>query len=814
LRLPDEPDRMEDIVVSSEETVSTSQGLNGLELYTVGSDLLEYSHEILVQDSHEILVQDPHEILVQESVTIENDSAFSKEELVLGNGQQVQKILSYAEKFRGRPPKFEASEVDSSGQAWYTCTVCNVKCTGRSELLHHMRTHDKDKPFFCKVCGSNFKQVVHLRAHMRMHTGEKPFACTVCSKHFRQKAILDQHMRTHTQDKPYKCTEDGCSRGFTQKTSLKNHLRSHKTGKLSENYRKKEPPPQPPPLAVELTPQTSSMGRADDSSNKPVIQGIQVVNKPEIPVPTKRPVRIIDHRKSPQNKSGKFKTTIVKMTASQFQDYISKKYPNIYLQQPQTSDQNAKEAVEATETDGCQSPAVIDLSKANSYQSFIDSPSCHSLSVIDSSKAIICEPLSAINRSDAANADCSSYANFKDFSEKKPSKNSRQAAVSCQLQCTAFGEMTDSVSCPQEKIDPVKKPNQVAEPFLNFVNLHKPGLETERPSWNLVQLLEELAARWNRMEPEQKNKFSDQESNPGISVFKQPQAQFKLQQVSDSTAIKSTPIGTGSEPIKNGPLKDDSIIGTVFHKPATANQVVLQQFPHEDGNVYEIAMEGVSLEGAGHHTTDIVVISPVRKLKTYPSPKRHLKRSLQTNGTNPKTICYDKNIPIFNGPTSIIGPTLIAAPVIRPTTQLVTELSRANLRSISVTRPSHKSNLCEMSTSLPVLNEPTELTNATDIIEGATDLLEGPTDLGERADISNDENLNEMATEEELVESNVSFVIDDSGEMLVLEHQSKQGLQGDQGLPGDPGLEGDQSLLSGENYEDENIENLYSIYQL
>ena len=52
------------------------------------------------------------------------------------------------------------------------------------------------------------------------------------------------------------------------------------------------------------------------------------------------------------------------------------------------------------------------------------------------------------------------------------------------------------------------------------------------------------------------------------------------------------------------------------------------------------------------------------------------------------------------------------------------------------------------------------------------------------------------------------------GEMLVLEHQSKQGLQGDQGLPGDPGLEGDQSQLSGENYEDENIENLYSIYQL
>ncbi len=62
-------------------------------------------------------------------------------------------------KYRGRPPKFEASEVDGEGRVWYACSVCSLKFEVRSELMQHMRTHNRERPFHCKICGLNFKQV-------------------------------------------------------------------------------------------------------------------------------------------------------------------------------------------------------------------------------------------------------------------------------------------------------------------------------------------------------------------------------------------------------------------------------------------------------------------------------------------------------------------------------------------------------------------------------------------------------------------------------------------------------------------------------
>ncbi len=68
-------------------------------------------------------------------------------------------ICSFLGKYRGRPPKFEASEVDGEGRVWYACSVCSLKFEVRSELMQHMRTHNRERPFHCKICGLNFKQV-------------------------------------------------------------------------------------------------------------------------------------------------------------------------------------------------------------------------------------------------------------------------------------------------------------------------------------------------------------------------------------------------------------------------------------------------------------------------------------------------------------------------------------------------------------------------------------------------------------------------------------------------------------------------------
>ncbi len=71
-------------------------------------------------------------------------------------------VCSFLGKYRGRPPKFEASEVDGEGRVWYACSVCSLKFEVRSELMQHMRTHNRERPFHCKICGLNFKQVPYL----------------------------------------------------------------------------------------------------------------------------------------------------------------------------------------------------------------------------------------------------------------------------------------------------------------------------------------------------------------------------------------------------------------------------------------------------------------------------------------------------------------------------------------------------------------------------------------------------------------------------------------------------------------------------
>ncbi|KAJ8927824.1 hypothetical protein NQ314_019706 [Rhamnusium bicolor] len=47
-----------------------------------------------------------------------------------------------------------------------------------------MRTHTKEKPYMCNVCGKTMSMQCHLVQHMRSHTGEKPFKCPECDKAF------------------------------------------------------------------------------------------------------------------------------------------------------------------------------------------------------------------------------------------------------------------------------------------------------------------------------------------------------------------------------------------------------------------------------------------------------------------------------------------------------------------------------------------------------------------------------------------------------------------------------------------------------
>jgi len=998
---------MEEIVVTAEETVATQPiYMDGLQLFfeQTGTEI-QYSNEILVQES-------PTLELDVDSIEVSED----KSDRNCAVQKSSRSPITYTEKFRGRPPKFEASEVDSQGQVWYECTVCHIKYSGRCELLQHMRTHDKERPFFCKICGSNFKQVVHLRAHMRMHTGEKPFKCSVCARNFRQKAILDQHMRTHTQDKPYKCTETGCNKEFTQKTSLKNHQRSHRSGKLSELYGRKDLPNPPPILrpnqdksrkrsaaaqkgslrkkttsdiekAIHLPPLlasvsnitgittlldnttrngistsavtpvshliTTTSGSGSSTSNAP----LTVQSTASKPVTTT--TKIIDNRTETAKRDGKFLTTVVRMTPTQFQEYLSRKYPKLKGKNAPLENSSPVSSPAVIPTLSCQQlngkTVTVTEAATTRLESTVTATTPNSLDI----QHILEEtPVPALHQ-----LQVSKSCEFP--SVDKTASLDRDEVHGDGISGTGQVETKDGVEVAMEK------QKQVTGSFLAYVNLCRPLLQAEEPELTRIEVVEELAKRWNRLKGEEKTKFADlakqseykqqyemrgspaavlnveeqqgtmqpvlparpdtgrqkpcialvsQTCQPDQSANSNTRLHAKMKahtapKSKDST--KTTTIGSTSS--SSSSLFDlEAMAGSVFGREGderggkegegglddqqsnnnSQNQVVLKQLPHRNGEVYEVAMERVNIDGpAPGEKNNIVVISPVRKLRTYPSPKRprppannkqrhDTPYAAGTSGCNSSKLLRSLDLSI--SPSTLASPfvDVITSGQLASSTNAVQDslhqlppgltnelqdrlLSPPTAADLStngiafITALPSKSELqhqqkvdslivCSRgdggtpTDTLPILGQTTgggERENAS--MAGVMHQLNGEgsngrnvvDELGERADISNDENLNEMASvavagelsEEEvgvavgggvgdagvttagvgtsrisgtgqIVESNLSFVIEDSGELHVLE---------------------ESGILCSESYADpiqfdvqDNIENLYSIYEI
>jgi len=98
----------------------------------------------------------------------------------------------------------------------------------KSNLLKHIRTHTKEKPYKCSSpgCYKSFAHSSTLREHMNIHANKHPHVCTYegCSKRFTNASNLTRHIRTHTGEKPYICSE--CGKGFAQSGNLKSHFQT------------------------------------------------------------------------------------------------------------------------------------------------------------------------------------------------------------------------------------------------------------------------------------------------------------------------------------------------------------------------------------------------------------------------------------------------------------------------------------------------------------------------------------------------------------------------------------------------------------
>ena len=127
----------------------------------------------------------------------------------------------------------------------FTCRWCDFRCSRKSSLLFHEKSHSDHKPFVCDKCGKGYDKVVYLKRHMKTHTKSKlqmrldnaSYFCEECGKGFTQKEYLSKHLKRHyrrnnPESEKAICSE--CGKTFTELSYLTKHIKYRHKGKITE----------------------------------------------------------------------------------------------------------------------------------------------------------------------------------------------------------------------------------------------------------------------------------------------------------------------------------------------------------------------------------------------------------------------------------------------------------------------------------------------------------------------------------------------------------------------------------------------------
>ena len=85
-----------------------------------------------------------------------------------------------------------------TGEKPFACETCDKKIAKKSNLIVHQATHSEVKSFKCSICPEErfFKTKDGLNHHMVYHY-EPKFSCSQCEYKSHTKSNLKHHIKTH-----------------------------------------------------------------------------------------------------------------------------------------------------------------------------------------------------------------------------------------------------------------------------------------------------------------------------------------------------------------------------------------------------------------------------------------------------------------------------------------------------------------------------------------------------------------------------------------------------------------------------------------
>ena len=92
--------------------------------------------------------------------------------------------------------EFKKLEIERNSVGVFECpneAGCYYKTSNFGDMERHFRTHSKEKPFECRLCGKTFVTKASCIHHIRSHDDSLKLRCSVCGKLFRDVGPLIKH---------------------------------------------------------------------------------------------------------------------------------------------------------------------------------------------------------------------------------------------------------------------------------------------------------------------------------------------------------------------------------------------------------------------------------------------------------------------------------------------------------------------------------------------------------------------------------------------------------------------------------------------